>query len=224
MNTLQNQYARLDKISKSLLQLLAFQHSTANHYSLSDQATKFGLRQSNGRALTQSFVRDSVKKWAAAGILTDVHGRPAPALMDTLVRDGVCGDDSNQLLAIANPTDRWVRRDTVLDFFVAFYKQDADAWNTARRQIPDGSVPLLSPFCQKTYQRLTPEMRSGYFSFVIPAWIVEGQSDPDALNVFRQLLGSETSYPVDLLPRLLEWALASGDRALLERIRLQTGR
>ena len=110
MNTLQNQYARLDKISKSLLQVLAFQHSTANHYSLSSQATNLGLRQSNGRALTQSFVRDSIKKWAAAGILTDLRGRPAPVLMDTLVRNGVSGDDSDQLLSLANPTDRWVRR------------------------------------------------------------------------------------------------------------------
>ena len=103
------------------------------------------------------------------------------------------------------------------------YTQDVAAWNTARSQIPDGSVPLLSPFCQKTYQRLAPEMQAGYFSFVIPAWIVEGQSDPVALNAFRQLHGIESLYPVDLLPRLLEWALASGDRALLERIRLQTG-
>ena len=112
MNTLRVQYDRLDKISKSLLQLLAFQHSTANYYSLSNEATEFGLRQSNGRALTQSFVRDSMKNWAAVGILKDVCGRPAPALMDTIVRDGVSGDESDQLLALANPTDRWVRRDT----------------------------------------------------------------------------------------------------------------
>ena len=155
MDTLQHQYGRLDKISKSLLQVLAFQHSAANHYSLSNQANEFGLRQSNGRTLTQSFVKDSVKQWAASGILTGGRERPSPDLMDALVRDGVYGDDSNQLLSLAKNTEYWVRRDLVLDFFVSFYIQDAVAWNTARSQIPDGSARRSSSdqeLCDPTFQ------------------------------------------------------------------------
>lgn len=222
MHELQTEYDRLDNDSKRLLHLLAFQHSDANYYDLTRQAGRFGLRQSNGRALTQTWVRESLKTWTKSGLLSQSPARPAPILMDILVREGVSGDDSQQLLSFAKPTDKWVRRNAVLDFYVAFYEPDAGAWNTARRGIADGCLPLLSPFCQKTFERLPVEIQSGFFSFAIPAWISQGQCDAAALGAFRQRLDDVAPYPADLLPRTLEWALASGDRALLERIRSQT--
>ncbi len=223
MNELQKKYSRLDDVNKKLLQVCAFQHSSVFYDNLARQAESFGLRQNNGRALTQSFVRESIKNWTNSGLLSQSSGKVALDLMDSLIREGISDNDSHQLLSLAKTIDPWRRRDTVLDFYIAFYEQDANAWKALRRQIPDGSLPLLSPFCQKTFERLPPEMQSGFFSFVIPSWIAEGQSHPDALRVLRQLLDDVSPYSDDLLPRLLEWALASGDRALLERIRLQTG-
>ncbi|MDX1928589.1 MAG: DEAD/DEAH box helicase [Pirellulaceae bacterium] len=224
MNALQNKYDRLDKLGKSLLQVLAFQHETASYYRLADKARSFKLKRNDGRALTQTFVRELLDTWAKAGILTSKDGRPATVLMDRIVREGVFGEHSEQLLSLASkPQLSWLQRLEVLDFYVEFYTHKADAWNASRDEIPDASLPLLSPFCQRTYQQLTPELRSGYFSFVIPGWIAEGETDPAAMQAFRQLLDKETSLPVNLLPQLLEWALASGDRPLLERIGSQTG-
>jgi hypothetical protein len=222
MNELHNKYKRLDKVSQSLLQLLAFLRGDSSYHELARQAGIFGLRQSNGRALTQASVRESLRAWTKSGLLSQSSARPAPELMDTLVRDGVAGDDSQRLLSLVKNNVRWARSNTVLDFYIAFYDRDTDAWNIARRGIADGCLPLLSPFCDKTFERLPAEMQSGFFSFLIPAWIVQGQADPNALQAFRQRLDDEAPYSADLLPRILEWALASGDRKLLERLRLQT--
>jgi len=222
MNELQKKYHRLDKSSKRLLQLLAFRHGETRFAQLHDEAKKFGLTNSDGRSLTQTQVREALGTWTKSGLLLQYPTRPVGALMDMLIREGVAGDDSKRLLALAKPTDRWIRRSAVLDFYVAFYSCDADAWKAARRDIPDGSLPLLEPFCTKTFERLTPEMQSGYFSFVIASWIAKERPDTDAASEFRQRLDNEAAFPVELLPRLLEWGLASGDLALLERIRLQT--
>jgi hypothetical protein len=65
-------------------------------------------------------------------------------------------------------------------------------------------------------------MQSAYFSFVLPTWIVNGRSPAEALIEWRKRIEDPTSFRVELLPRLLEWGMASGDRALLQRIRSQT--
>jgi superfamily II DNA or RNA helicase len=223
MNEVQKKYDGLDKVSKRLLQLLAFQHGDARYHTLANQAKMFDLRQSNGRALTQTFVRESLAEWTKSGVLCRSSARLAPALMDRLIREGVAGDDAQRLLKLAQPEERWVRRDALLDFYIAFYCQDAAAWETVRRGIADGSVPLLAPFCQETFDQLTPEFQHGFFAFAIPSWIAQAKSDPPALLTLRRMLGDDADLPVALLPGLLEWAAASGDRKLLERIYRQTG-
>lgn len=222
MNQILKKYHRLDKLSKSLLQLLAFQHGEVRYSQLHEQAKMFGLKKSDGRSLTQAQVREALATWTKSGLLSQYPTKPVDALMDLLVREGITGDDSKRLLALAKPQDHWTRRSVVLDFYVAFYSGDGQAWKAARRDIPDGSLPLLKPFCTKTFERLTPEMQSGYFAFVIASWIAKGESDPEAASQLRQRLDEEANFPVELLPRLLEWGLASGDLALLERIRMQT--
>lgn len=224
MNELQNRYGRLDKISQRLLQLQAFLRSGPNYYELSSQANLLELKQDNGRPLTQSFVKESLKTWEKSGLLSLFSTKPAPELMDTLVREGLACEDSAKLLAQApaQASDSWRHPNEVLDFYVAFYDRDVNAWNTARQKIVDGSLPLLFPFCHMIFDRLPDELQSGFFSFVIPAWIVKGQADPEAQRALRERLDVNLPFPSGLLPRLLEWALASGDRALLERIRVQT--
>lgn len=223
MNELQKKYDQLDETSKRLLLVLALQHGEANYFLLANQATQFDLRQSNGRALTQTIVRDSLKNWTKIGLLRGNPSRPAPKLMDTLVREGLSGADAQRLLALARPDDSgWGRRDALLSFYLAFYGRDANAWNAARQQIVDGSLPLLAPFCQTTFEQLPSEMQHGFFAFVIPRWIVQAEADPEALLAMRQLLDDDADLPAALLPRLLEWAVASGDRALLDRIGVQT--
>lgn len=223
MNEVQKKYDRLDETSKRLLLVLALQHGEANCFQFTNQAKQFALRQSNGRELTQTFVRDSLKKWTNSGLLRRSPARPAPELMDTLVRDGLSGADAQRLLAFAQSRDRWGSRDALLDFYVAFYSHDANAWKAARRQIADGSLPLLAPFCQKTFEQLPPELQHGFFTFVIPSWIAQAELDPEAPLALRRLLDADADLPTELLPRLLDWAVASGDRALLERIGVQTG-
>ncbi len=222
MNEVQKKYDRLDKSSKRLLLMLAFQHGEANYYQLANQAKQFDLRQSDGRALTQTFVRSALKKWTDSGLLRRSPTRPAPELMDTLVREGLSGADTQRLFSLAQREDRWVRRDALLDFYLAFYGHDANAWKTARHQIADGSMPLLAPFCKKTFEQLQSELQYGFFEFVIPWWIAQAESDPEAQLAIRRLLDDDADLPTALLPRLLEWAVASGDRALLERIGSQT--
>lgn len=223
MNELHKKYARLGKFSKKLLQICAFEHGNVNYYELHNKANRFELRQSNGRALTQAVVRESMQEWTKYGLNSDYSSRPVPELMDLLIREGVSSSDSQRLLALANPTDHWVNRSSVLDFYVSFYSHKAEAWNAARRGVPDGSLPLLDPFCSKIFEQLTPEMQSGYFTFVIPSWIAKGHADPGSQRELRKRLDDQAPLSVDLLPRLLEWGLASGDRTLLERIRSQTG-
>ena len=222
MNILLKQYHRLDDVGKKLLQVLAFQHSNTRYDALAEQAKVLDLRQSNGQTLPPTFVQETWRKWVNSGLLRGVPARPDSSLMDTLVREGIAGTDSERLLSSAKNTDSWVRRDVVLDFYVAFYSHDAETWKAVRRQVTDGSLPLLSPFCKDTFEQLTPEFQANFFVFVIPSWIALGESDPQARVELQRLLDKTTSFPTALLPRLMEWALASGDLALLERIDSET--
>jgi len=118
MIDIQKTYLRLDKLSKNLLRVLAFQHGGARYYQLTDQAQALGLRQGNGRALTQTLVREFMSKWTKQGLLRKDSEKIAPALLDLLVREGLAGEYSQQLLQFWQPLNRWVRRDVVLDFYV----------------------------------------------------------------------------------------------------------
>jgi hypothetical protein len=127
MSDLLQKYSRLDAIHKKLLQILAFEHGDSRYDNLHRRASSFGLKQSNGRELTQSMVRVASRSWVTSGLTSSSSNRPVPALMDCLIRDGLASDDATHLLALANPANSWVRRSEVLDFYLAFYGQDAEA-------------------------------------------------------------------------------------------------
>src|SRR5690606_14230469 len=99
-----------------------------------------------------------------SGLLLGRSSRPAPELMDTLVRKGLSEADAERLLTLARPVDGWGRRDELLDFYVAFYAHDVNGWMAARPQIADGSLPLLAPFCQTTFEQLPTELQHGFFT------------------------------------------------------------
>jgi len=202
MNELQNRYLSLDTINQELLQIQAFQHAGAMYYELAVKAGGFGLKQSTGRALTQAFVKEAMSRWKISGLLTEVTLKPQPELLDTLIREGVSGKHSRQLLAQAKASAGSRHHDGVLDFYIAFYDRDVGAWKTARQKIVDGCLPLLSPFCYKTFDGLPAELQSGFFSFVIPAWIVKGQADPAAQRALQERLDVNIPFPTDLLPRV----------------------
>lgn len=225
MNALLKKHEQLDKVSRSLLQIVAFQHDQVRYDQLAKQASSLGLRQSNGRALTQSFVKESLAKWTKSGLLTGRPPRPAGELLERLVRDGLDGDHGRELAAKANakPQHHWMPRDSKLDFYVAFYGHNADAWKVARRNVADGSVPLMKSFCRATFDALPSELKSGFFDFVISAWVVSGASDLEALLSMHEWMDGEAELPAVSLPRLFEWAMASGDQDLLTRISSQTG-
>ena len=94
MIDIQKTYLRLDKFCKNLLRVLAFQHGGARYYQPTDQAKALGLRQGNGRALTQTLVRESMSKWTRQGLLRQDSEKIAPALLDLLVREGLAGEYS----------------------------------------------------------------------------------------------------------------------------------
>ncbi|XZE20928.1 DEAD/DEAH box helicase [Pirellulaceae bacterium SH449] len=221
MNELQSKYHRFDGTSKCLMQLLAFQHWNTYYGDLHSRAKSFELKKSNGRSFTQTDIREVLKQWTKSGFLSEYPKRPVDALMDVLIREGIEGDNSKRFLELANPPDRWIHRSAVLDFYVAFYSSDTEKWKAARNKIHVGALPLLEPFCKKTFERLASEIQSDYFSFVIPCWIAKGRSDANAVAELQQRLDNESPFPAKSLPRLLEWGLASGNVALLERIRLQ---
>ncbi len=221
MNDYQKKYKKLSLPSRKLLQVAAFQHQAVQHYQLANQVKPFGIQQSNGRPLTQSLTREFVSDWKTRGLLSQYASRPHPELMDMLIRDGLSGDHPQSLLQLARPSQTWGQRDAWVNFFVAFYLQDGSAWKEARRNVADGSVPLLSPFSKAVFNQLTPEFQHEYFSFVIPAWIASGDVDAEAVSSLSRLLEHDGPLPEKLLPRLLEWAMASGDQSLLERISKQ---
>ena len=222
MNELQTKYEQLDQDGRRLLQIAAFQHDV-NYARLAHIATAFALRQSNGRALTQKFVKETFDKWTRSGLLSGRSTRPADELLERLVRDGLESENADRLLAFTKPSSSWMRRAPLLDFYVAFFRHDAPQWKVARRNVPDGSVSLLNPFCKVTFDGLPSELKGGFFDFVIPAWIVGGCGDLSALVAMREWMDDETELPAGSLARLLEWAVASGDQALLTRISTQTG-
>lgn len=223
MSHLQDKYHRLDLLDRTLLQILAFQRDDVRAERLCVLAKDFGLKQSNGRALTISHAREAFKRWAEVGLLTRSSSRLEPELMDRLIRDGLAGEDSQRFRTFLDQKTHFGYRPSLLDFYFAFYSQDVETWRSARRGIPDSSVPLLEPFCQTTFDQLTPEMQTSYFSFVLPTWINQGNSNQYLLHAWRRRLEDTSAFPEDLLPRLLEWALSSGDRQLLERIQSQVG-
>ena len=225
MNELEKKYERLDQVSRTLLQIVAFQHDQLRYDQLAKQASSLGLWQSDGRALPQSFVKESLAKWTKSGLLTGRPPRPPGELLERLIRDGLDGDHGRELAAKASvkPQYHWMQRDSKLDFYVAFYEHNADAWKDARRNVADGSVPLMTPFCRATFDGLPSELKCGFFDFVIPAWIATGSSAPEAVLAMRDWMDGEAELPAVSLPRLFEWAVASGDQDLLTRISSQTG-
>ncbi|TWU06149.1 DEAD/DEAH box helicase [Stieleria varia] len=222
MNTLQKEYGRLDVTRKRVLQVMAFQHEASSLDAIHRHIKTFDLRQDNGRLFTQAFLRDSLQHFIRLRLLNTTRTHPHPDLMDLLIREGLSGNWARELVSLAKSASRWASRNPQLDFYLAFYLQDAEAWKIARRDITDGSIPLLSPFCENIFRQLKPQFQEEYFSFVLPAWITGTARDEQGFQALRKLLNGDAPYSNELMPQLVEWALASGDRALLERINDQT--
>lgn len=204
MNTQQKKYRKLDETSKTLLQILAFQHTPPDLGELTKQCKSIGLPQDNGKATTQKATRESLSELTRLGLLHSQSKHPVPSLMDILIRDGLASAHQTRFLRSAKTSSSWVRRNPVLDYYVAFYTQDAEAWNTAQREIPIGSLPLLTPFCEQTFEAFSAAFQHEFFARVIPAWIVGGEGNSKPRAALRNMLNEDAPIPGALLPRLLE--------------------
>lgn len=209
-----NQYRRLGRLEKTVLQILAFQHRRCEYPEIWRFGKALGLVRDDGRSLTQTSIRECLSKLHQVDLLSKPNNHPVAEIHDFLIREGLKSELSQSLLEACQKYERWGSRCESLEFYLAFYTQDASLFQTALENIPVGSVPLLSPFCQKTFDDLTPEFQQHYFDFVVPFWISHGHADPDAVeNLQATIADDETT--TGSAPTLLTWAIASGNVALL---------
>jgi superfamily II DNA or RNA helicase len=218
MNDFQKQYKRLDENGKLLIQSLAFRHGGCNYRELSQFSDSLGLKGSNGRKLTQTAVREMLRKWNRAEMLFGSTNQPSVDSLDFLIRESIKSGTFDKFVKLANHCHSWVRRSEPLDFYVAFYSQDGQAYRERVGELVPGQLPLLSLFCEATFDGLSDEFKQHYFAYVIPHWIVVGDVDVTATTRLATFLHNGQTISSELFPAVLEWAVATGDLGLLERL------
>jgi len=100
-------YRPLGRLDKTLRRILAYQHARWEYRQIWQFCKALVLCRDDDRQLTQTSIRDALKKLYRANLVFKPNHHPVTEIRDFRIREGFKSESAEPLLKVGNRAERW---------------------------------------------------------------------------------------------------------------------
>ncbi len=240
MDALVHKFQKLTPAAKHLLQLCAVHHEGINRTDLVKLSNTVEWRDPNGRLLAYADVRKDLNGLVKNQLLVKSHGARMvvnPILADFAVQVSIHQGDFDKFAATVqskNPRHSYyygygygsgpIDPRTMRDLRIAFYQGDTAkfrelcTYKDVTLVSDEYAIKVLSPFNKTIFNGLDPAFQERYVLETLPIAIATGQVDASILTTLDEHIAAQKNLAPELVPHLIDLAVARGDLAALRQL------